>query len=194
MLPTVQKVVSFRQEQNIAYLKQRIGDFSPIFRKIRKHIQFEGRAATIHRHDDTSDPTKFQHATGEMTVRRAAMRAFGLPEVASAYDNVARQFAQQQEKMMIEMMNDVTAKTGNIVNGNGQPLGAEMLLELFEKMEHNFSVDGVWLPPTLWGAPEMTNAHAAAMADPAFQRELGKLLGRKRNEHRRREAGRILAG
>ena len=194
MLPTILKVVSFRQEQNIAYLKRRVGDFSPIFKTIRKHIQFEGRAATIHRHDDTSDPTKFRQAIGEMTVRRAPMGAFGLPEIESAYDDLARQFARQQEAMMIDMMDDVTAKTGNIVKGNGQPLGAEKLLELFEKMEHNFSADGIWLPPTLWGVAEVINAHAAIMADPAFQQELGKLLGRKLNEHRRREAGRNLAG
>lgn len=194
MLPTVQKVVTFRTEQNTAYLKQRIGDFSPVFRTIRKHIQFEGRVATMHRHDNTSDPTKFLKATGEMTVRRSPMRAFGLPEVANAYDDIARQFAQQQEKMMVETMNEITAKTGNIVNGNGQPLNGEKLLELFEKMEHNFSADGVWLPPTLWAAPEMINAHAATMADSAFQRELSKLLGRKLNEHRHREAGRNLAG
>lgn len=194
MLPTVLKVVNFRNEQNIAYLKQRIGDFSPIFKTIRKHIQFEGRAATIRRHDDTPDPTEFRQATGEMTVRRAPMRAFGLPEVASAYDDIAQQFARQYEKMMVETMDNVTAKTGNVVKGNGQPLDAEKLLELFEKMGHNFSADGMWLPPTLWGAPDMINAHAATMADPAFQQELGKLLGRKLNEHRRREAGRNLAG
>lgn len=149
--------------------------------------------ATVERYDDTSDPTNFIKATGEMTVRQVPMRDFGLPEVAAAYDDMARQFAEQQERMMMNTMDEVTARTGNVVNGEGKALSADKLLELFEKMEHSFSADGSWNAPTLWGGAP-TSTVQEVMSDPAFQVRLNELLIRKRNEYRRREAGRILVG
>ena len=194
MLPTFPEIVNYRNEQNMAYLKKRIGQLSPIQQEIRKHIQHEGRSAQIERHDESIDPTEFKEAKGEVSVKRMPMRDFGLKQVSEVYDQAAQQFARQFDVMMIDTLNAVTTKTGNIVEAGGKPVNADLILQMLETMDLSFSSRGEWEPPTFWGGSAATAAHAMVMADPNFQERLGKLLDRKRNEFRRREAGRVLVG
>ena len=194
MLPTFPKIVAYRRQENISFVKRRIGDYAPIQREIRAHIQHEGREAQIVRHDDDPDPTTFVEASAQVSVKRQRLSEFGLSDVASVYDDVARQFAEQQSGMLVNMLNKVTAKTGNVVDGDGQKLSAEMILKVYETMELSFDPDGVWQPPVFWGGSRASASFAAIMSDPQFQQQLTLLVDRKRSEFRRREADRVLAG
>jgi hypothetical protein len=194
MLPTFPEIVRYRHEQNVGYLKKRIGQMSPIQQEIRKHIQHEGRSARIERQDKSADSTEFNEASGEMSVRRMPMREFGLQQVSEAYDDIARQFARQFDVMMMSTLDAVTSKRGNVVDAGGRPMNADLVLTTLETMELSFAPDGTWEPPTLWGGSKATAAYAMIMSDPDFQERLAKLLDRKLNEFRRREAGRVLVG
>lgn len=193
MLPSFPQITSFRHEQNLRLLKKRIEVHSPLNAGIRKHIQHEGRTAQIERYDNTVDPTEFVGAQGEMSVSRVPMRDFSLSEVAAAYDDIALQFAKQFDQMMACTLDNVTAKTGNVVDAKGA-MDADKVFELFEKMDFSFAPDGTWQPPTIWGGGAAIAVHEQVMSDPAFQERLGKLINRKRDEFRHREANRVLVG
>ena len=194
MLPTFPKIVAHRRQENMSFVKRRIGDYSPIQREIRAHIQHEGREAQIVRQDDDPDPTTFIEASAQVSVKRDQLSNFGLREVASVYDDVARQFAEQQSEMLANMLSEVTAKTGNVVDGAGGKLSAEMILKVYETMELSFSPDGAWQAPVFWGGSRASASFADIMSDPQFQQQLTLLVDRKRIEFRRREADRVLAG
>lgn len=194
MLPTFPRIVAFRQQENLKFLKARIGVHSPIHQQIRSHIQHEGRQAQIVRQGDDPDPTEFVEASAEVQVKRVPLREFKLNDVAEIYDGAAKQFALQQSEMLVNKLHEVTAKTGNVVDSGGSKLSADLILQVYETIEMSFSEDGEWQPPTFWGGTSASEAFSRIMADPEFQSQLTTLVGRKRSEFRRREANRVLAG
>lgn len=194
MLPTFPQVVAYRSRENLSFMKARIGAHSPIHRKIKSHIQQEGRQAQIVRQGDDPDPTTFIEASAEVQVKRMPLREFNLNNVAEVYDDAAKQFAKQQSEMLVNKLHEVTAKTGNVVDSGGGKLSADLILQVYETMEMSFSADGEWQPPVFWGGTDASKAFSRIMADPEFQSRLTTLVNRKRSEFRRREADRVLAG
>ena len=65
MLPTFPKIVAYRQQENLKYMKVRIGVHSPIQQQIRSHIQHEGRQAQIVRQGDDLNPDDVAYVRGE---------------------------------------------------------------------------------------------------------------------------------
>ena len=92
-------------------------------------------------------------------------------------------------------MNDVTAKTGNVVHAGGKPFSEDTFLDVIEAMEHSFARDGSWQPPTMIVGPGMAEQIAAAgEMSAAGNNRLKAILEKKRDDFRRREAARILVG
>jgi hypothetical protein len=110
----------------------------------------------------------------------------------------AEQLAKGASVNIYADLEQTTAEVGNVVDAEGQPLSEELILRAFEKMEHTFEPDGMWHPPTILAHPTAidrlirnSNSHGSSKA---FNQALTKILDKKRDDFRRREADRVLAG
>lgn len=166
---------------------------SPIVGSVGRHIQFEGSQARLERHDETSDEIKMHEVRASATVPRRPLREFDERALFEHLRDVAEQLARGTSQMMFSTLDEVTEKTGNVVDGHGGPLTEDLLLETFEKMDLDFDERGNWRAPTIFAGSGISK-EASVIEKTFASKRFKDMLERKRDEHRRREAARILVG
>jgi hypothetical protein len=195
MLPTYPKLVRDRQNRNMETVHARVRQLSPMIGMIKGHQLFEGRSSLIQREDGKLDETPIHRASGEVTIKREMLIDFDETTVARHLDEIAEQLAKDMSVQFQQRISEVTAATGNVVDGGGKPFLEDTLLDGMEVMEHDFGKDGIWRPPMMIVGPGMAEKIAAAgEMSAAGNKRLKAILERKRDDHRRREAARILVG
>ncbi len=166
-----------------------------MFGLTKSHQLFEGRSSAIQREDGKVDKTPIHQASGEVTIKQGKLVDFTVMTIEKHLEEVAEQLARSITEQFQQRIKEVTAATGNIVDGGGKPFSEDILLDSMEVMEHNFGKDGRWKPPTMIVGPGMAEKIAAAgPMSVAGNKRLKTILDRKRDDHRRREAARILVG
>lgn len=195
MLPTYPKLVRDRQNRNMETVRARVRQISPMIGMIKGHQLFEGRSSAIQREDGKLDETPIHRASGEVIIKREMLVEFNETTVARLLGEIAEQLARGMSEQFQQRMNEITAATGNVVDGGGKTFSEDTLLDAIEVMEHNFGKDGSWQPPTMIVGPGMAEKIAAAgEMSAAGNKRLKAILEKKRDEYRRREAARILVG
>lgn len=195
MLPTYPKLVRDRDDTNMEIVRARVRQISPMIGLIKGHQLFEGRSSAIQREDGKLDETPIHRASGEITIKREMLVDFNEATVVNYLEEMAEQLARSMSEHFQQRMNEVTAETGNVVDGGGKPFSEDIFLDGMEAMEHNFGKDGSWKPPTMIVGPGMAEKLAATKEmSAAGNKRLKAILERKLDEHRRREAARILVG
>lgn len=110
---------------------------------------------------------------------------------------MAEQFAKQLSLNLFRTLDEVTTKTGQVVDGRGAPMSNEMMMEMFSKMTIDFekSPHG---DLTIVVAPQMASRLQSLDRElyekPDLRRKMNELMDKKRNEFREREINRNLAG
>ncbi|MFB0875793.1 MULTISPECIES: hypothetical protein [unclassified Sphingobium] len=195
MLPTYPKLESWRARLNQDRVRTNVRALVPMMGLVKSHIQFEGRQSAIQRETGELDETPITSASGEISIEFVDLAEFTEELVGKHLDDIAQQLARGMSEHFQQRMHEVTEKVGNVVDGQGKPFSEELFLEVMEKIEHNFGPDGSWQPPTMIVGPGMAEKIAAAgeMSSEGNKR-LKAILERKRDDHRRREAARILVG
>lgn len=194
MLPTFPKIQQHRMEDNFATVEQLAMRISPMLGMIARHAQFEGAGHAIERHDDTVSETKMASVTGEVTLSTdMPLVDFTPAELLKQLAALAQQMARGTTENLLSEINRETAAVGNVVDAGGQPPSEDLLIEIFSRMEHTFDEAGRWRPPTLFTGGNM-KALQDIQSSESFQRRLDDILRQKRDDFRRREADRVLAG
>ena len=195
MLPTFPKIIELRREANEAAVKAKVSQMAPQFGMIGHNVQFEGSGHSIIRADDTVDHTEMAAVSAEMRVPiGSALHDFTLQVVDTYLTGAARQMAEGMSKHFFEVIDRGTREAGMVVDGKGGPITEDLILEVFEKMEHTFNDDGSWNAPVILAGQDMIDKMLANVGTPAGNAKLAELLERKRDDFRRRQAGRVLAG
>jgi len=199
MLPTFPKIEDFRRRANQKFVNQSAESRTGILPQINKHVQHEGRHIGIMRHDDTQSETPILTATAEVTIARMPLASFTEEVLLQQLEKAAEQLARSMSEQMFAQIDRTLAEVGNVLDAKGQPLSEELILKMLARIEHQFEPDGTWKPPTLVVSPQvyerlMKDGVARSGGSPAFNEALGKILEKKKDEHRRREADRVLAG
>lgn len=195
MLPTNPKLEVWRARLNQDRVRAKVRTLAPMVGLVKSHIQFEGRQSAIQRETGELDETPITSARGEVSIKYVDLAKFSEDLVGTHLDNMAEQLARSMSEHFQQRMHEVTEKVGNVLDGQGQPFSEELLLNVMEKLEHNFGPDGSWQPPTMIVGPGMAEKIAAAgEMSPEGNKRLKAILERKRDDHRRREAARILVG
>lgn len=195
MLPTYPKLVCERQNRNIEVVRDRVNQLSPMVGLVKAHQLFEGRSSAIQREDGKIDETPIHRASGEVTIKREILFNFNEATVAHHLEEIAEQLARSMSEQFQKRINDVTAETGNVVDGGGKPFSEDIFLDVINVMEHDFGKDGSWKPPTMIvGSGMAEKIKAAGDMSAVGKRRLKAILEKKRHEHRCREAARILVG
>lgn len=105
---------------------------------INRHAIHEGRESIIIRSSQDSERVDMKVASCELEISGKEAASFKVDDVFKAIETLAGQLARDQAKGFFETLNEVTDRTGNVVDGRGKPLTHETFFEMLEKMEHNF--------------------------------------------------------
>lgn len=194
MLPTYPKLERFRARNNLDRIRAQARELSPMLGLIRGHVQFEGRASLIQREDGDVEDVMMESIGAESTIKLLPLSEFTEDVLAGHLKDIAEQLARGMSEMFRNRINEVTEKTGNVVDGKGEPFSETLFLDMMEKMEHRFAPDGSWVPPVVIAAPGMAEKMMAAGESIAGGKRLATILERKRDEFHSREAARILVG
>jgi hypothetical protein len=195
MLPTFPRIAELRREHNLRSVKAMVKQMAPAIGMIGHNVQFEGQAHTMTRADASVSEVDLEPVSAEISVVRGSRLMDFTQEVLQAHlIAMAKQIAQGMSNHFYQAIDKGTREAGMVVDGKGQPLSEDLILDAMEKMEHDFNEDGSWVPPTILVAPEVVDRlRGTAMSDAGHKR-LGEILERKRDAFRRRQAGRVLAG
>lgn len=190
MLPAFPKIRQKRIEANTAVMRQVAGRVSPISGQVKRHVQFEGAGNTIERHDDTVSTTNMGTVTVELSVPSDTPLVEFTP--AKLYEylvDMGKQIGEQEAKHLFAGLDKQLTEASQVVNAGGKPFSEDLILESLDKMQHDFTDDGQWFAPTI-----VMGGQTADVPGESFHRRLAELLSRKRDDFRRREADRVLAG
>jgi len=151
------------------------------------------------RHDDTVGQTKFHKVEAEIKIGRMPLAEFTEAELLRQLNELAAQYAKAFSENFYSDMDRITAETGNVVDAKGQPLSTDHILEMIQKTDHDFDPDGNWRAPTiLLGSVAMEKMlkliKEGGVESEEFNQALKRILEKKRDDYRSREADRILAG
>ncbi|WP_370316000.1 hypothetical protein [Sagittula sp.] len=170
---------------------------SPAMGEVARHRVFEGHQTAIVRPNGETDDTEFREFSADSEVPSDTILYSSLDEIIKCFIPVAEAMANDQERFFVEIMHQVTQKTGNVVDGGGQPLSYEKILEVLEVIEIDFDANGNPRMPTLMINPALA-PRIKEMADgpsaKEFEKKLKKIIEKKRLEWREREANRTLVG
>ncbi len=196
MLPSYPKIQKIYLDDALQKIEQRAAELAPIIAMTNKHIQFEGNRTTLFRHDDSVGDTEMKPVTAEVQFERVP-----LPDIENQREKKILEVAEQKaigvSQIFYDELGKAAEETGNVVDAGGKSFNEEAILKCLEKMDHTFASDGTWNPPTIiaGGAAFEQLLNAPSNATPAskkFNKSLGDILDKKRNDFRDREASRVL--
>lgn len=151
---------------------------------------------TVIRKDTERDESEMTQASAEIKFSWDEIERFNVEKALTAIQAMAKQFSEQQSKMMFKTMDRVTRETGNVIHGNG-PMTNEMLIETLGRMDHDFK-DGKSSGISIVVAPSMMK-HIEKLQEefnqsPDLQKKYNNMMAKKHDEYRSREMDRTLAG
>ena len=170
---------------------------APPILAIDTHRVFEGHRIAMIRGTGEEDDTDISQISGDAEIEVETILYGTLQEILETFLPTAKSMATSMEQAFIRMLCETTEKTGNKVDGKGQPLSFGLILEMHENLEIAFDHEGNPEMPTMMIHPDMRTRLETLDNDPGkheFEEELQKMLNRKRLEWHEREANRTLVG
>lgn len=172
-------------------------EYAPIMNEIQTYQIFEGDKTVMIRENGDIEETKIHEAGTEQEIPNETILYGSLQKLADAFRPVGESMANDKERMMFKAMNEVTKKTGNVVDGKGRPFSHELLLEVLERIQIDFDENERPKMPTMVVSPSLGERIQKLMKEqekPEIQRRFDEVLSKKKVEWREREADRTLVG
>lgn len=172
---------------------------APALGSVPTYVRHEGGRESLFRADEP-DASFTEHQMEEFrvgaSVTRAQIRTGGFGAVLECCTEIANQLARAQSQHFFSTLDDVTAKTGNVVNANG-PVTPEILLAAYEQITIDFSRNtGEPNLPSWFFHPSQvdsfTDAFGQLHQDPELNAQYTQIINNQRMAWRDREAARRL--
>ncbi len=182
----------------IVFIGKRIDYHLGFLAETPKHIYHEGdgRYPTYRSGEIVYKEMDLASASIEVDTREITSMSFN--EIMSHLDEVAQNLASQIKSGFIENLNEALSGTEQNVDARGQKLSPKIIIEVYKKIEMDFSTDGkmpniaMLVPPTLEESARM--AQKELYDTPEYRDELERIIQEKRMQFRAREASRRLVG
>ena len=195
MLPDFPKIKKKHVEAINKYLKELIQQ-DPLFSGIRVEHHFEGSRMSYKTVDGEPNETEYQAASSEFQVKREDVIAKGAMAYVENLRDAAEEMKRQKAGYLFEKLKEVTDKTGNIVNGKGQPFSFELFVESIKKIWIDFDEGGKPIMPTMVVSPELGEKLRVILPEweknPEYKKTIDDIIDKKRKEWNDRESHRKL--
>ena len=121
----------------------------PLISRIKLHQILEGDKLTVSTIDGYSETADYKLLTSKFGIRIDEVIEKGPAVIFSKVPEIAKDIIKQQSKLIIEVVDKATQKTGNIVNAKSKPLSPELILEGLKKLAIDFDEFGNPIYPIL---------------------------------------------
>lgn len=195
MLPDFPKIKRKWSAMFVRSVREQVNHASFVS-QIRKVRHFEGDGMKVTDATGETEESNYELFSGALEVNHQDLIERGPIALNEGLEKVAKELSSQQSKMVLEHVNQITAKTGNIVDAGGRPINPDLLLQMLERIEIDFGEDGQPRLPTLVVSPENYEKLREKMLewekDEHYKRKFDELIERKRQEWHDRESHRKL--
>ena len=195
MLPDFPKIKKKHGEAINKYLKDLIHQ-DPLFLGIRVEHHFEGSRMSYKTVEGEPNETEYQAASSEFQIKKEDVIAKGAMAYVENLRDAAEEMKRQKAGYLFEKMKEVTDKTGNVVNGKGQPFSFELFVEMIKKIWIDFDEDGKPIMPTMVVSPELGEKLRVILPEwekkPEYKKIIDDIIEKKRKEWNDRESHRKL--
>lgn len=170
---------------------------SPFMSEIESHKVFEGEKSIMLRESGEEDETNIRTFSSASEIKHQTILYGPLSEIFEAFAPVGIDMMVSKEQLMLDVLQETTAKTGNVIEAKGEPFSPTMVLRLLEEMPIDFDEDGNPKLQYFVGSPrDMRDIQDLIdeFEKDEDRKALKALLERKKVEWRAREADRVLVG
>jgi len=169
----VQRMGPFNKSAHVTYHEGDTSDFSTVDGEIK---ELDTQAVGV---DEEITLSALAYLTNAQAIE--AMQKYGI------------QIADQMTRRFLRNLNETIEAIGNVTEGGGRALDAEVLLDTYRMIEMSFDDDGrVNMPDLISGNPAASETVARIHEDEQFITELNALIDQKREEWLARESNRKL--
>ena len=197
MLPDFPKakdmILKWHEQFFEARLKSHLG---PLFGDISKKPMYEGskmehnyQEGFTYNNDLIKMETGFEILVADLKKNPLA--------IFDKLDEMAADLARQQQKMTLDTISEITAMTGNVIDGTGE-ITPEQILQIWEKMEIEFNEDGTPVNYSIVAGPETLDKMKAVFDEmeknELYKSKMKELMDIKRKAWHDRENNRKLVG
>ena len=166
------------------------------FLKIPEQIIQEGHNLVTRSVDGFEDSDELKLIESGFKVSDEELIEKGPKAVFNKIPSIVEDMVAQRSRVIFEKMDEVTERTGNVIDGEGKELSPELIFNTLEKIEINFDELGNPIMPTLVVNPEMykkiQNNPDRWKETPEMKAKLAELLKKKYGEYIDRESRRKL--
>jgi len=195
MLPDFPKIKGKFREAINRYLQDLVRQ-EPLLSQFRQERHFEGNKMSWKTVEGESKESSYEEISGELSVQREDVIAKGPVAFIENIQSIAEEMKRQQATFMLHKFKEVTDRTGQVVNGKGQPFTHELFMEALERIQIDFDEQGKPYLPTVFVPPEMAAKLKEKIpeweANPEYTKRFEQLIERKRQEWNDRESHRKL--
>ena len=168
----------------------------PLMSQINTVHHFEGDALKTTDATGETEESTYKTLTDESRIDCQDLINRGPDYLVARLEEIPEELKRQQSTLVFERIDEITTRTGNVVDAAGQDLTPDLYLRALENIDIDFSEDGDPQLPTLVASPELGERLKAKMreweTDQCYRRKRAELIKRKRQEWRVRESRRKL--
>ena len=190
--PTVKKKIGDDFNKKI---REKI-DNAPFISQIGRKRVHEGNILTSSSMEGYTESGEYKRISSGFSVSPDEIIEKGAKAFFSQIDKISEELIKQQSQVIFKKMDEVTERTGNIVNAKGKGISPEIILEALEKVTIDFDEFGNPLFPALILNPNdrerVKDEIPKWEADPNLRKKYLELVEKKRREWRDRESRRKL--
>lgn len=168
------------------------------FRDVRRFTQHEGKKLIHNTQDDTEKQreTGFASATADYQIKFKDVPEMAPQDVLKIIDDQAKEFGGQQARINYQVLDQTTRDTGNVVDGTGQPLTVDLILDTISKISISFDKFGNPQMPTMVIPSSQADKYRQLIEDAENDEDAKKrmeaIIEQKRKEFNAEQASRKL--
>jgi len=178
-----------------SYLRKKLQS-EPFIGQLRHKVQHEGDRIVMKTYDGSIDKIEYKTLGSEFNIQTEEIIKEGPNAFIKHIDKLVEDLIKQKSKVVFQKLNEITSKTGNVVNLHGEPFTPEKLLEALDKIQMEFDEDGrptnltIVMHPDLWN--KIKDKIPEWEADTEFRKKHDAIIEKKRREWLDRENNRKL--
>jgi hypothetical protein len=195
MLPDFPKIKEKFREAINRYL-QDVVQQEPLLSQFRQERHFEGNKMSSKTEKGELEESSYKEVSVEYSINREDVITKGPMAFIENIQKVAEDIKEQQAKLMLDKLKEVTDRTGQVVDGKGQPFSHQLFMEMLGRIQIDFDDQGNPYLPTVIVPAEMAAKLKDTLpeweANPEYKKRFDQLIERKRKEWSDRESHRKL--
>jgi hypothetical protein len=122
---------------------------APLVAEIKVVAQHEGKGGTYETEDGQVKRIDPKHVSVPVEAPAVSEPSFLYEDALKMIHQAAEEMARKQTKMLFETVHEAVEEVGNAFDAKGQPISAELILKMWERMHFDFDKHGKPKMPTL---------------------------------------------